>query len=302
MSEIHYGGQAVLEGVMMRGKGHMAIAVRAPSGVIEVHGEPLPQGVYNSFLGRLPFLRGLTMLWDSLVLGTKALMYSADVSLEGEGQQMSGAVMGGTLALSLTLGIGLFVLAPAFLVGLVDRYLSLGVLGNLVEGLLRLALFVAYLVAIRRMPDIRRVFAYHGAEHKTINAYEAGVSLTPESVQRFSTAHLRCGTSFLLTVLVVFVLLSSLFGRPSLPVRLASRLILVPMVTAIAYEFMKLTARYHDHPVVRAISTPGLALQRLTTEEPDDGMVEVAISALRYVLTEDGVLANGASGNESVNP
>jgi len=174
-----------------------------------------------------------------------------------------------------------------FLVSLVDRFIRTPLLSNLAEGILRLAFFIVYLIVIRRMPDIRRVFAYHGAEHKTVNAYEAGSALTPESVARFSTAHTRCGTGFLLTVLVVFVLLTSFLGRPPLLWRLLSRLVLAPVVASISYEFLKFTANHYNHPLVRLATAPGLWLQRLTTQEPDDGMLEVAIAALQRVVADD---------------
>ncbi len=291
MSDVHYGGQAVIEGVMIRGGKHMAVAVRRPSGDIVVHSEPLPSGIYNSPLGRLPFLRGLTMLWDTLVLGTRSLMYSADVALEEEDVEFGGAMMWGTLLASLALGVGLFVVLPAFVVSLVDRFIASPLLSNLAEGLVRLALFTTYLYVIGQLPDIRRVFAYHGAEHKTVSAYEAGVPLAPETIKPFPTAHLRCGTDFLLIVLAVFVLISSMLGRPPLLLRLLSRLVLVPIVAAISYEFIKFAARHDDNPLVRLLITPGLWLQRLTTREPEDGMLEVSIAALQRVLQEDGVLA-----------
>ncbi len=291
MSEFHYGGQAVIEGVMMRGRQHMAVAVRRPSGDITVHSEPLPEGIYNSRLGKLPLVRGLTMLWDQLVLGTRSLFYSADIALEDEEVDFSGPVAWGTLAFSLTLGVGLFVLLPMFLVGMVDRYIHTALLSNLAEGLLRLVFFLTYVIVVGRLPDIERVFAYHGAEHKTVNAYEAGVPLTPEAIQQFTTAHTRCGTSFLLIVLLLFVLLSSLLGRPPLIWRLLSRLVLVPVVAAIAYECIKFSARHYDQPLVRAIFAPGLLLQRLTTREPDESMLEVSIAALSRVLADDGITA-----------
>jgi len=272
---------------MMRGARHMAIAVRKPSGDMLLHSEPLPHGIYSSRIGKLPFVRGLTMLWDTLVLGTRALMFSADAALADEDVKFGGPVMWGTLLFSLLLGVGLFVVLPLVLVSLVDRFIRFPVLSNLAEGVLRLALFVAYLVAIGRMPDIRRVFAYHGAEHKTVNALEAGVPLTPQDVQAFPTAHTRCGTGFLLTVLVIFVVLTSLLGRPPLVWRLLSRLVLVPVVASIAYEFLKFTSAHQSNALVRALTAPGLWLQRLTTGQPDERMLEVAIAALQRVVAED---------------
>jgi len=287
VSEIRYGGQAVIEGVMMRGARNMAVAVRKPSGEILVHSEPLPAGLYNSPVGRLPFVRGLTMLWDTMVLGTRTLMFSADAALAEEEVQFSGPMMWGTMGVSLLFGMGLFVAVPTFLIGLVDRLIASPLLSNLAEGLVRVAIFVAYLLLIRRMPDIRRVFAYHGAEHKTVNAYEAGVTLTPTEVEAFSTRHTRCGTSFLLVTLILFVVISSFLGRPALLTRLVIRLAMIPLVASIAYEFIRFAARHDDHPLIRLLTGPGMALQRLTTEQPDSSMLEVAIAALQRVIAAD---------------
>jgi uncharacterized protein YqhQ len=287
MSEFRYGGQAVIEGVMMRGMHHMAVAVRKPSGDIFVHSEPLSAWIYKHPIAKWPFVRGLTMLWDQLVLGMRALMFSADVALEEEGVEFGGPVVWGTVLFSLLLGVALFVVVPMLLVGLVDRYITTALLSNLAEGLVRVLFYLAYLVAVSRMPDIRRVFAYHGAEHKTVNAYEAGVSLTAEDVSQFTTAHTRCGTSLMLMVLALFVLLSTLMGRPPLVWRLLSRLVLIPVVAALAYEFVKFTTRNREQAWVRLLIAPGLWLQRLTTREPDESMLEVSIAALQRVLEED---------------
>lgn len=291
MNQVHYGGQAVIEGVMIRGRQHMAVAVRRPSGEIIVHSEPLPVGLYNSPIGRLLLVRGLTMLWDTLVLGIRSLMFSANVALEEEGGHFGGPMIWGSLFLSLLFGVGFFVLLPMLLIGLVDSYINSSLVSNLAEGVIRLLFFLVYLLAIGRLPDIRRVFAYHGAEHKTINAYEAGAPLIPQEVKTFTTAHTRCGTSFLLVVLVLFVLLSSLLGRPPLLWRILSRLALLPVVAAFAYEFIKFTARHYNQALVKLLVVPSLWLQQLTTREPDDGMLEVSIAALKRVLSEDGAPA-----------
>jgi len=215
--------------VMMRGEREWAVCVRAPSGQIVTRSDALPSAIYRSRWARLPFVRGLTMLWDSLGLGMRALMWSADVALAEETDaHLSGPLAWGTVALSIAAGVGLFFLLPMFLVSLIDRAIPSALGSNLLEGLVRLGLFVGYLWAIGFMPDIRRVFAYHGAEHKTINAYEAGAPLEPESVARYSRAHTRCGTGFLLIVLVLFVLIATLMGRPPLLLRLASRIVLIP--------------------------------------------------------------------------
>lgn len=297
MSPLNYGGQAVMEGVMMRGAREWAVCVRAPSGQIVSHGDALPEAIYRSRWSKTPFVRGLALLWDSLGLGFRALMWSADVALSEEADaHLSGPLAWGTVALSVAAGVGLFFLLPMFLVSLVDRAISSALWSNLIEGLVRLSLFIGYLWAIGFMPDIRRVFAYHGAEHKTINAYEAGAPLEPETVSRYSRAHTRCGTGFLLIVLVLFVLIATLMGRPPLWLRLISRIVLIPIVAGVAYEVMKLTARLYDHSrLVRVILAPGLALQRLTTREPDLSMLEVSIAALKQVLVSEGLLDLPAS-------
>jgi len=291
VSGFNYGGQAVMEGVMMRGEREWAVSVRAPGGAIVQQRAALPAGYRSRWL-KLPLLRGLISLADSLDLGMRALLWSGDVALgEDEDVRMTGPLAWGTVALALALGVGLFFLLPTFLAGLADSAIRSNLMSNLVEGLIRLAIFLVYLVAVGRMPDIQRVFAYHGAEHKTINAYEAGAELTPEAVSAYSRVHTRCGTGFMLLVLLIFVVVATLLGRPSLPVRIASRIVLIPVVAGIAYEIVRFSARRYDRsPVVRAIMAPGLALQNLTTREPSLDMLEVAIASLTAVLEAEGLL------------
>ena len=284
----NYGGQAVIEGVMMRGSRTVAIALRHPEGQIVVETEPLNETLYRGPISRIPFLRGLVMLWDALGLGTKALMMSADVAA-GEEVSLSGPASWGTALLGIGLGVGLFMLLPSFLVGLVAAYIPSEWLSSLLEGIVRLFMVVGYIWAVGHMPDIRRVFAYHGAEHKTINAYEAGVPLTVDEVRPFSTAHTRCGTAFLLTLVVLTVLVFAPFSLPSLALRLLSRIALLPVITGLAYEFIRLSARFADRRWMQVLSAPNLALQRLTTREPDDGMLEVAIKALKAVIASEGL-------------
>jgi len=292
MSSFNYGGQAVMEGVMMRGEREWAVCVRHPSGGLVVHREPLPKAIYRSRVLRWPFFRGLTMLWDSLGLGLRALTWSADVALsEEEDVHFSGPLAWTTIFVSLAFGIGLFFLLPMFLVSLVDRHVSSALWSNLAEGVVRLGLFLLYLWLIGLMPDIRRVFAYHGAEHKTINAYERGAPLVPAEVARYTRAHIRCGTGFLLIVLIVFVLIATMIGRPPLLLRLLSRIVLIPIVAGISYELLKLSARYYEKSaLVRALVAPGLGLQQLTTREPEPEMLEVSIRALQEVLHSEGLL------------
>ena len=292
MSNFYYGGQAVMEGVMMRGRKQMAVAVRAPNGEIVVHEEPLTAAIYTKKWGQWPFVRGLRMLWDALGLGMRALLWSADIAIQEEGQpevKFTGPVAWTTIAVSLAFSVALFFLLPTAAAKWISPLADNGLVISLVEGVIRLALFLAYLWAIGFMPDIRRVFAYHGAEHKTINAYEAGAPLTPQSVARFTTAHTRCGTSFLLSVMVISILIFAPFHFDNLALRLLSRLLLIPVVAGIAYEFLRFTAAHVDHPVVRALITPGLLLQRLTTREPEPAMLECAIAALKPVLASDGI-------------
>jgi len=301
VSTQYYGGQAVSEGVMMRGRKSMAVAVRNPQNEIVLHEEALTAKIYTSNWGQWPFVRGLAMLWDALGLGMRALMWSADVAVQEEGEaapaEFSGPVAWTTIAVSLSFAIGLFFLLPTFasqwLAGFFDDHAAVDAI---LEGAIRLLLFVLYLWAIGLMPDIRRVFGYHGAEHKTINAYEAGEELTVANVQRYSVQHTRCGTSFLLYVLVISIFLFAPLtfagvepGWLALLLRFVTRLLLIPIVAGIAYEIIRFSAGHDKNPVMRALITPGLLLQKLTTRQPDDGMVECAIAALGPVLAADGI-------------
>lgn len=275
----------------MRGSKTFAVAVRAPSGDIIVHSEPLTAGVYTKPWGKWPIMRGLTMLWDSLGLGTRALMYSADVAMQEEdGAQeveFAGPLAWITVAVSLVFGVMLFFLLPSAAAKLLDQAITSDLLSSIVEGIFRIGLFLGYLALIGQWGDIQRVFAYHGAEHKTINAYEAAVPLVPDAVDAYSTRHTRCGTSFLLVVLVVSILIFAPFRFPEWHWRLLSRLVLIPVVAGISYEFIKFSSRHPTNPIMRWLLAPGLALQRLTTREPDKGMLEVAIAALQAVLESE---------------
>jgi uncharacterized protein YqhQ len=283
-----YGGQAVIEGVMMRGTRAMAVAVRAPDKEVVVHVQPLSP-IYRGRFSKIPFLRGLLGLWDALGLGWRALSYSANVA-GGEEVKFEGPVAYGTMAVSLIFGLGLFFLAPAGLASLGETWLGLNPwLGSLLEGLVRLGLIIGYLWAIGFMPDIRRLFGYHGAEHKTIHAFEAGAELTPESVARFPLEHPRCGTAFLLTVVVFSILLFAALGPLPLWARLVSRIVLIPVVAGIAFEYIRFTARHLSNPLVRVLIIPNLALQRLTTREPDTSMLEVAICAFKAMRSQEEV-------------
>lgn len=289
MGRFTYGGQAVLEGVMMRGRRWATVAVRAPSSEIVLHSERLPRALYEGWFVKVPFVRGVAMLWDTLVLGMRALMYSANVSLQEseEKVEMSKPMMWGTVGVAIAFAIALFFVAPLLLVGLIDPHLDSSFVSNVIEGVIRKGVFLGYIWAVGWMPDIRRVYAYHGAEHKCINAHEAGKPLEVASAVPCTTAHPRCGTSFLLMVMVISILIFALLGRPPMEWRILSRIVLVPVIAGVAYEFIKFTAAHYSNPVVRWMAAPGLALQRLTTREPDESQLEVGMAALREVMRLD---------------
>lgn len=277
---ISYGGQAVIEGVMMRGKKAFAIAMRAPDGNIVVHKEDLAK-VYRSRITQIPFLRGIILLWDALGLGMRALTVSANTQT-GEDEKLEGPALYLTLGLSLTIGIGIFFLLPAGVGGFAEHYLGWNpFLNNLLEGILRLLLLIGYIWAIGFMPDVARLFGYHGAEHKTINAFEAGAELTPENVARYPIQHARCGTAFLLTLVLISIVVFTFLGPLPMFWRLASRVLLIPILAGIAVEYIRWTANHLDWRIVQLMIKPNLALQSLTTREPDRSMLEVAIESFK---------------------
>jgi uncharacterized protein YqhQ len=277
---ITYGGQAVIEGVMMRGQKAYAIAMRAPDGKIAIHTEKLAK-VYRSKITTVPFLRGSILLWDALGLGMNALTISANTQT-GEDEKLEGPALYLTMGLSLALGIGLFFLLPAGVGGLAEHYLGWNSwLNNLLEGILRLLLLIGYIWAISFMPDVRRLFMYHGAEHKTINAFESGAELTPEVVANYPIEHARCGTAFLLTLVLLSILVFTLLGPMPMFWRLATRILFIPILAGVAVEYIRWTANHLDSPFVKLLIKPNLALQHLTTRTPDLSMLEVAISSFQ---------------------
>lgn len=277
---ISYGGQAVIEGVMMRGKNAFAVAMRAPDGNIVVHKENLAQ-IYRSRIAKTPFVRGTILLWDALGLGMKALTLSANTQT-GEDEKLEGPALYITLGTSLAIGIGLFVLLPAGIGGFAEHYLGWQNLAhNLLEGLIRLVLLVGYIWGIGFMPDVKRLFGYHGAEHKTINAFEAGAELTPDIVAKYPIEHPRCGTAFMLTFVLLSVVVHSALGDMTIVWRLASRVLLIPVIAGIAVEYIRWTANHLNSPLVRFLIKPNLALQSLTTRQPDNSMLEVAIASFK---------------------
>ncbi|MFC1940470.1 DUF1385 domain-containing protein [Chloroflexota bacterium] len=280
----YYGGQAVIEGVMMRGKKMMVTAVRRPDGWLVTDTQPLPAICYGR-MRQAPFIRGIIVLAEAMVLGVKSLIYSANVSLEEEGEKVSGWMAWAMVAASLAITVVLFFMVPLFLTGLLN--IGSSILFNLVDGLIRVAIFVIYLAVMALMPDIKRVFAYHGAEHKVVNAYEAGLPLEVEAVKAHSTAHVRCGTSFLFMVLIISIIVFSLVGLHSLWLMMLSRIILIPVIAALSYEVIHFGARHVNNGLMRTILVPGLWLQALTTREPDDSQLEVALLALKEAVAAD---------------
>lgn len=280
----YVGGQAVVEGVMMRGATTWAVAVRSENGEIVTQLNEAPGWSQN--WAKFPIARGIATLVESMSLGVRALTWSANQSVPEE-EQLSKGAMGWTVAFGMLLFSGIFIVAPAIGTRALGNRLEGGIAFNLVEGLVRLSLFLGYLLVIGRVPDIRRVFEYHGAEHKAIAAYENDVELTPESAQRFTTQHVRCGTNFLLTVMVMTILIYSVFGRPSWQMLIASRILLIPLVAALSYEVIRAASRNMSKRWVVLMMKPGLALQRLTTREPSLDQLEVAIVSLKAVLSAE---------------
>jgi uncharacterized protein YqhQ len=291
MGKINIGGQAVIEGVLMRAPRSMAIAVRRPDGEIVVKRDTVIPLSERFPLVKLPLVRGAVALFTSLVIGMKALSFSANEAIsEGEEKSdMSPLAMGGTIAVALLFGILLFFILPLFLTKLLVPYIGgSNIVFNLVDGFIRVIVFLIYVYSISRMNDIQRVFQYHGAEHKSIFAFEAGIALTVENVKRFSRLHPRCGTSFLLIVMLVSIVVFSLIPKMwPFYLKAGSRVVLLPVIAGLSYELLKLSAKHDKSRLVRMLIAPGLALQRLTTREPDEGQIEVAIRSLEEALDEN---------------
>lgn len=290
MPDFFYGGQALIEGVMMRGRTSVAMSVRVPSGEIQTYGEPLPTALSaDRKLIKIPFLRGVFVLYETLVIGTRMLMRSAALAAEGEDVELGKGTIALTMVFSIGFAVALFFLLPLFLSTFAEEAANSDFVANIVEGGIRLVIFVAYIAAIGMMDDIRRVFAYHGAEHKAISAYEHDRPLTPDEVDAFGTAHTRCGTTFILIVVVISIFFFSLIPREGVPLwaLFASRIVLVPIIAAVAYELVRFGARHYGNPIVRALYQPGLWLQSLTTRPPDRSMLEVSIASLDWCLTQD---------------
>ena len=285
-----YGGQALIEGVLMRGKKYLAASFRKPDGTIETVTEEL-SGIYKTNIRKIPFLRGLISLWDSLGLGMKYLSISANMQT-GEDEKITPVEMVITMIIAFALAAVLFFVGPAWIGKLIEDHLHASMwVSNALEGLFRLAVVIAYMLAVSRMEDIKRVFRYHGAEHKTINCYESGLEMTVENARKQSRQHPRCGTAFMVTVVIISVVLFIIIGpfTRTLLSRLLSRLLLIPVIAGVSYEFIFFTARHLDNPVVKILVKPNLAVQNITTAEPDDSMLEVALSSFETMLAlEEG--------------
>jgi uncharacterized protein YqhQ len=289
-----YGGQAVVEGVMMRGADHWAVAVRKPGGDIHVESHDIDSVAKRHPFFAKPFLRGIIVLGQSLAIGTRALLIATNQSMDDE-EQLTSRQVGLALALAMLFFVAIFVLGPTVLFAWIQDEVGGGVLTNILEGLFRVGLFVAYLWLIGKTKDIHRVFEYHGAEHKTIAAFEHGDPLDPEHVDRYSTVHVRCGTNFLIIVMVITIFVFTLFGTPGFWWRIGSRLIAIPVIAGVAYEALRLGARFPTSLVMRGLMAPGLWLQKITTQKPDRGQIQVAIASFDEVLRREAEAA-GTSG------
>jgi len=273
---------------MMRGKNNVAVSVRRPDGELEVIRQPLP-GISKGRLRDAPVIRGVIVLIETLTLGIQALLHSAQVA-SAEEKEIPSALLWANVAASVAFAVALFFIAPLFATRyLIDPHINSAILSNLIEGFIRIGVFIAYLKVIGLMPDIRKVFAYHGAEHKAVNAYEDGSPLEVEAVRKYSTANPRCGTSLIFIVLIVAIIVFALLGQPPLWLRVTSRVVLLPVIAAFSYEIMKFGANHIKNSAIRILLAPGLLLQAMTTREPDDSQLEAAISALNEVIESDNI-------------
>lgn len=287
--KLSVGGQAVIEGVMMRGPEKVAVAVRQPNGEIAVDVNPVNSIRDKYPILKKPLLRGVIALFESLYDGIKALAYSAQVSGDEE-EQLTGKEMAMTIATSVLLAVGLFIVIPTWSMRFLHELTEDAMVLNLAEGVLRMAIFLTYIAAISSMEDIQRVFQYHGAEHKTIYTYEAGLPLRVENVRPFSTLHPRCGTNFLMIVMLISMFIFTFLGWPNLLERIASRVVLMPVIAGVSYEIIRFAGAHNDNKLVHMAIMPGLLLQKLTTRQPDDSQIEVAIASLKAVLPPEEII------------
>ncbi len=287
MARLRYGGQALVEGVMMRGRGAIAVALRTPDGRIVCETEPLSGTFRATRWAKMPFVRGLVVLYETLVVGTRWLVRSANLAAAEEGVELGNGGVALMLGITLAIGIGIFFFLPLFITRTVLPTQQ-GLLLHAAEGIVQVAIFIGYLLLISRLGDVKRTFMYHGDEHMSINALEHEDPLVVENVRRYPTAHPRCGTEFLVVVIILSILAFSIVGRQDILVTVASRLILVPIIAAVAYEILQFGARHEDNPIMRAVIRPGIWVQMITTKRPTDDMIEVAIVSLEEALKADG--------------
>jgi uncharacterized protein YqhQ len=288
MARFNYGGQALIEGVLMRGRDAIAVAFRHPDGRIVWSSESLAKGPHAWRYAKTPFLRGLIVLYETLIVGTRWLVRSANIQASAEGIELGRGSVAIMLGLTLVVGVGIFFLLPLFLAAMTTAKAESGWVQHLTEGLIRVGLFLGYLALISRAPDIRRVFEYHGAEHMTIHALEAGDPLTTDAVRKYPTAHPRCGTEFLVVVILLSVLLFGFLGRDNPILMVGGRLVLIPVIAAVGYEILRFGAKHRANPIVRAIMAPGILVQMITTKRPTDDQIEVAIVSMEEALEADG--------------
>jgi uncharacterized protein YqhQ len=288
MPKYNYGGQALIEGVLMRGRDAIAVALRHPDGHIVYATERLDSGFHGTRWSKLPFIRGLVVLYETLIVGTRWLVRSANVQAEEQGIELGKGSIIIMLALTLAAGVGVFFLLPLVIASVTTANVENGIVQHFVEGLVRVLIFLGYLVVIGRAPDIHRVFQYHGAEHMSIHALEAGDPLTVAEVRKFPTAHQRCGTEFLVVVILLSIIAFSLVGRQVPVVMVGSRILLIPVIAAVGYEILRFGARHRANPLVKVLLYPGLLVQMITTKRPTDDMIEVAIVSLEEALQADG--------------
>jgi uncharacterized protein YqhQ len=302
MARFNYGGQALIEGVLMRGRDAIAVAFRHPDGRIVWAAEPLNSGPHGWRLARAPLVRGLIVLYETLIVGTRWLFRSASLQASGDGVELGGGSIALMLGIVGVVAVGLFFLLPLWVASVAAANVEAGWVQNLIEGVVRVAIFLGYLAVVSRTPDIRRVFEYHGAEHKTIHALEHGDALTTENVQRYPTAHPRCGTEFLVVVIILSILLFNFVGRQNIAVMVASRILLIPVIAALGYELLRLGARFRSNPVVKVVMAPGLLVQMITTKQPSDDQVEVAIVSMEQALVADGETVPAGSQSPERSP
>ncbi len=302
MPRFTYGGQALIEGVMMRGRDAIAVAFRHPDGRIVYATERLDSGFHSTRWSKFPFLRGLVVLYETLVVGTRWLVRSASLQAAGEGIELGRGSVALMLLLTLAFGVGIFFLLPLLLASVTTGSVSNDLVQHLTEGLFRAAIFIGYLLVIAQTPDVRRVFQYHGAEHMSIHALEHGDPLVTSAVRRYPTAHQRCGTEFLVVVILLSIIAFSLVGRQNALVMVGSRILLIPVIAMVGYELLRLGARYRANPIVRVVMYPGILVQRITTRQPTDDMIEVAIVSLEEALRADGMPVPAGSDDHPRDP